>query len=428
VALEDYRPDMERCSQCSYCKFIPLDHIKSRRFSRGCPSIAYSNFNAYSARGRFAVALSLLKKQSGYTERVQDIVFKCDLCGSCDVADKICRYNLEPLQMMYELRARLVEEGHSPPQHESAIAHLRQEDNMTMKQQADRGDWAEGLDVKLVPAAPAEVLFHAGCRFSYDKALWPTIRNAVSILKDAGIDIGVMGRDEPCCGVRAYYMGYKDDFARQAKKVIKAWRAAGVKTVVTSCADGFHAFLRLYPQFGGDFEVLHTVQYIDRLIKQGKLKLTRPVPLRVTYHDPCHLGRQGEPYVPWKGKEKKIFNQVVVYAPKKPRYNGAWGVYEAPRDVLKAIPGLELVEMERIKEYAWCCGAGGGAREAYPEYSGWTAAERLEEARSTGAEAIVSACGWCERNFLDAVSAAGDKMQVFDIVDLVKKAMPARRR
>ncbi len=428
MALEDYRPDMERCSQCSYCKFIPFDQIKSWRFAKGCPSIAYNNFNAYSARGRFAVALSLLNKQSEYTEKVQDIVFKCVLCGSCDVSDKICRYNLEPLQMMHELRTRLVEDGQLLPQHMAVIGHLRKEDNMMMEPRARRGDWAEGLDIKHIPAEPAEVLFHAGCRYSYDKELWPVIRNAVTIIKDAGVDIGIMGKDESCCGARAYYMGYHGEFVKFAENAIEMWKAAGIKTVVTSCADGFHAFTRLYPRLGAYFEVLHTVQFLDRLIKQGKLKLTRNVPVRVTYHDPCHLGRQGEPYVPWEGKEKKIYNQIVVYEPRKPRYNGAWGVYEPPRDVLRAIPGLELVEMERIKEYAWCCGAGGGVKEAYPDFSNWTATERIEEAKSTGAEAIVSACGWCERNFQDAIGTAGEKIKVFDIVDLVKQAMPPRRR
>jgi Fe-S oxidoreductase len=429
VALEDFRPDMERCSQCSYCKFIPLDQIKSRRFSKGCPSIAYNNFNAYSARGRFAVALSLLNKESEYTEKVQDIVFKCVLCGSCDVSDKICRYNLEPLQMMHELRTRLVEDGQLLPQHMAVIDNLRKEDNMMMEKKANRGDWAEGLDVKLITKEPAEVLFHAGCRYSYDKELWPVIRNAVTIMKNAGVDIGIMGNDESCCGARAYYMGYHGEFVKFAENAIEMWKAAGVKTIVTSCADGFHAFSRLYPRLGAYFEVLHTVQYIERLIDQGKLKLTKSVPMRVTYHDPCHLGRQGEPYIPWEGKEKKIYNQVIVYEPRKPRYNGAWGVYETPRNILKSIPGLELVEMERIKEYAWCCGAGGGVKEAYPEFSNWTANERIEEAKSTGAEAIVTACGWCERNFLDAINTSGDKMQVFDVLDLVKQSMqPARRK
>ena len=423
MALEDYKADMERCSQCSYCKWIPFDQVKSWRFAKGCPSIGYSNFLSYSARGRFAVALSLLNKQSTYTERVVDIVYKCTTCGSCDVSDKICRYNLEPLEMIHELKFRLVEDGQILPQHTAIIEHLREENNMMMKPKAGRGDWAKGLDVKRIPGESAEVLFHAGCLFSYDEELQEKARTAVTLLKNAGVDIGIMGEEESCCGGRVYDMGYKEEFTRLAENTVKAWTEAGVKTVVTSCADGYHTFSRLYPRLGAKFEVLHTVQYLDRLIKEGKIKFSKTVPMRVTYHDPCHLGRRGEPYVPWEGKEKRVRNQIVVYEPRRPRYNGAWGVYDAPRDVLKNIPGIELVEMERIKEYAWCCGAGGGTKETYPDFSSWTAAERIEEAKSTGAEAIVSACPWCERNFIDTINAAGDKMKVFDVTDLVKRAI-----
>jgi len=423
LALEDYKADMERCSQCSYCKWIPFDQVKSWRFAKGCPSIGYSNFLSYSARGRFAVALSLLNKQSTYTERVVDIVYKCTTCGSCDVSDKICRYNLEPLEMIHELKFRLVEDGQILPQHTAIIEHLREENNMMMKPKAGRGDWAKGLDVKRIPGESAEVLFHAGCLFSYDEELQEKARTAVTLLKNAGVDIGIMGEEESCCGGRVYDMGYKEEFTRLAENTVKAWTEAGVKTVVTSCADGYHTFSRLYPRLGAKFEVLHTVQYLDRLIKEGKIKFSKTVPMRVTYHDPCHLGRRGEPYVPWEGKEKRVRNQIVVYEPRRPRYNGAWGVYDPPRDVLKSIPGIELVEMERIKEYAWCCGAGGGTKETYPDFSSWTAAERIEEAKSTGAEAIVSACPWCERNFIDTINAAGDKMKVFDVTDLVKRAI-----
>jgi Fe-S oxidoreductase len=423
MALEDYKLDMERCSQCSYCKWIPFDHIKSWRFAKGCPSIAFNNFNSYSARGRFAVALSLLNGESDYTERVRDIVFKCLLCGSCDVSDKICRYNLEPLEMMRELRIRLVQDGQALPEHKRYIDHLRTEENMVMEPRSGRGDWAEGLDVKHVKNNPAEVLFHSGCRFSYDRSLWPVIRGAINIFQKAGVDIGIMGKDESCCGARAHDMGFKEDFTGCAENLINTYREAGVKTVVTSCAKGFHAFTRLSPRLGEHFEVFHTVQYIDRLINEERLKLSKPIPLRVTYHDPCHLGRQGEPYVPWNGKEKKIRNQIVVYEPRKPRYNGAWGVYDPPRNIIRSIPALELVEMERIREYAWCCGAGGGAREGYPEFSRWTATERIEEAKSTGAQAIVTACGWCERNFIDAVDAAQEKIKVLDVVELVQHAI-----
>jgi len=165
------------------------------------------------------------------------------------------------------------------------------------------------------------------------------------------------------------------------------------------------------------------VEYIDRLIKEGKIRPTRTVPLTVTYHDPCHLGRLGEPYVPWKGKRKKIYGQIPVWEPRKPRYIGAWGVYDAPRNVLRSIPGLELVEMERTREYSWCCGAGGGAMEAYPDFSAWTAGERIAEAKSTGAEALATACPWCERNLIDAARAKNENLKVYDIVELVQKAI-----
>lgn len=423
MALEDFAAEMDRCSQCSYCKWIPFDHVKSWRFAKNCPSIAYHNFNSYSARGRYAVARSLLRGQSDYSDTVREIVFTCLTCGSCDVSCKVCRYNLEPLEMVRELKFTLVEDGQGLDEHTAIIQSLNEEQNTLQQPRAGRGAWADDLDVPRLPSEEAEVLFHAGCRLSYDRELQRSARAAVLVLREAGVDVGIMGEREICCGGRVYSMGYRDPFARLARANIEAWARAGVKTVVTSCADGYHAFKRLYPELGSQVEVLHTVELIDRLVKEGKITFRAEVPMTVTYHDPCHLGRQGEPYVPWDGVEKKIKSQIIVYEPRKPRYNGAWGVYDPPRDVLMSIPGVELVEMERIREYSWCCGAGGGVREAYPEYSAWTATERLAEAKATGAEALVTACPWCERNFLDAVTANGEAMKVYDVVDLVQRAM-----
>jgi Fe-S oxidoreductase len=424
MALEDYRPDQERCSLCSYCKWIPQDKIKSWRYAKGCPSIAYSNFNAYSARGRFSVARSLLDGKIEYTDRVLDIIYKDLACGSCVVSDKTCRYDLEPLENLLELKARAVTDGQLLAQHMPIIDHLRKEDTMILGMpKAGRGNWAKGLDVKDVTQEKAEVVFFAGCRFSYDEELQRVPRTVVNLFKQAGVDIGILGKDESCCGGRAYQMGYRGEFVKFAENNIELWKTTGIKTIVVSCSDCYYAFKRLYPQPGSKVEVLHTVEYLDRLIKQGKLKLRKAVPLKVTYHDPCHLGRQGEPNVPWNGKEKKILNQVVIYDPPKPRYSGAWGIYDPPRDVLKSIPGVELVEMERIREYAWCCGAGGGCIDAYPEFSAWTAGERITEAKSTGAEALVTACAHCERNFTDSVKATGQKLKVLDIIELVQQAI-----
>ncbi len=415
---------MARCSRCSYCKFIPFAQVKSWRFSKGCPSIEYGKFQAYSAGGRLSVALALLEERFRYedSESLLDIAYRCMLDGLCDVSDKICRFNMEPLEAMRELRFRLVEDGQLLPQHMDMIDSLRKEDNMMMKSKADRGQWAEGLDVKDLTKESAEVVFHTGCRFSFDEELKRVPRTAITLIKDAGVDAGIFGKQESCCGGQAYDMGYRGEFSKYAKSNVEAWANAGVKTVVTACSDCYHAFKRLYPQMGSTFEIVHMVEFVHRLIKEGRISFSSSIPMTVTYHDPCHLGRRGEPYIPWKGAEKKIRGQIVLHEPRKPRYNGAKGIFDPPREVLKSIPGLRLVEMERIREYAWCCGSGGGVKNAYPDFSLWTAGERVEEAKTTGAEAIVTACGWCERNFTDAIRKNGEKMKVYDILDLVQQA------
>ncbi len=424
MALEDYRALVQRCSRCSYCKWIPFAQVKSWRFAKGCPSVEYGKFQSFSASGRLAVSLALLEDRIGYTDGLLDIVFQCMLDGCCDVACKVCRYDLEPVEVMRQLRFKLIDDGQFPFQDIPLIDNLRKEDNTMMMPKADRGKWAEGLDVKDLTQEKGEVVFHAGCRFSYDEELWRIPRTAVTLLRDAGVDVGILGRDENCCGGRLCDMGYRGEFLKYAENNIDAWTTAGVKTVVTACSDGYHAFKRLYPaEMNFKFEVLHITQFLDRLIREGKIKFTKKVPMTITYHDPCHLGRRGEPHVPWSGEQKKIRGQVLIYEPRKPRYNGAAGVYDLPRNLLKSIPGITLVEMERNREYAWCCGAGAGVRERYPEFSSWTAGERIEEATFTGAEAIVSACPHCERNFTDAIADRSGAMKVYDIVDLVREAL-----
>jgi Fe-S oxidoreductase len=423
MSIKEFVAEAERCSQCSYCKWIPFDQIKSLRFGFGCPSLAYNNFNSYSARGRYAIILSLTKGWSNYTDKVKDIVYRCLNCGSCDISCKICRYNLEPLAMTRELKAQLVEDRQTLPQHAVVIDSIKKNLNTMSKPKTDRGKWSEKLNIKDLNQEKANIVFHTGCRLSYDIEQQRIARTTFTLLQKAGVDFGIMGNQESCCGGRIYDMGYRREFKECAQRNIAAWKKAGVKMVVTSCADCYHAIKRLYPEEGSSFEVLHTVEYLAQLIKDGKLKLRKTVPMKITYHDPCHLGRQGEPYIPWQGREKKINNQIIVYEPRRPRYNGAFGVYDLPRKVLKSINGIELIEMGRIREYAWCCGAGGGVREAYPDFSKWTARERVEEAKATGAEAIVSACPWCEKNFSDVISDIHEPMKVFDITDLVEQAI-----
>jgi Fe-S oxidoreductase len=399
----DLRKNAWHCDRDSNCKWIDPWEIKSARFSKVCPSSAYYLFDGYSCQGRMDVTVGLIDGELKQ-EEVHDLLgiyYKCNMCGGCDAGCKRIQ-DMEPLRVIQEMRHKLVGEGHLVPTHAPVMDSLRKEDNMMMQPKADRGKWAEGLKVKDLTREKADVVFHAGCRFSFDKEQWPVARTALSLLQKAGVDVGIMGASEVCCGGRPYEMGYKGEFTKFAEHNMEAWRNAGVKTVVTPCSDGYWAFKRLYPEVGSKFEVLHMVEFIDRLIKQGKIKFTRSIPMTVTYHDPCHLGRRDHVYVP--GEPIK-------------------GIYDAPRDIIKSIPGIEFVEMYRNKEYAWCCGAGGGAKEGYPEFNAWTAQERITEAKAVGAQAVVTACSWCERNFMDAVKTMGEKTKVYDVVELVQQAI-----
>lgn len=424
MSLEAYKPMMERCSNCLSCKWSPFDKVKSLRFGENCPSISYHHFNTFAARGRFQLALGLINQEYPMTDAIVDVIHSCTACGSCDITCKVTRYNLEPLEHNLELKAEAVRQGKILPAQERMMEALAQERTMLPgRAKADRGRWLKDVSVKDVLKDKAEVLFFAGCRFSYDEALGKAALASLRVLLKAGVDAGVLGNAEQCCAGRAYQMGFQEDFAKQAQANIKAFAKAGVKTIVTPCSDCAHAFKRLYAKLGLKIEVLHTVEVLDRLLQEGKLKFSKPVDLTVTYHDPCHLGRLGEPFVPWEGKEKKILNQVHTWEPRRPRYNGAHGIYDPPRRILAAIPGIQLAEMERIREYTWCCGAGGGCSETCPEFSQWTAGERISEANATGAEALVTACPWCEGNLKDAVDENGRTIPVLDIFELVERAL-----
>jgi Fe-S oxidoreductase len=421
MALEDYRGDMDMCCRCSCCKFVPMQMVKGFQYANVCPSIAKYNYHAYSGGGRLNIASSMLKKGFSYSDRLLDIVYNCQMCGACGVS---CNYamDMEVLEPISEFRMKCIEDGQTNPALENVINGLRKTGSL-VPVKGKRGDWAAGLDLKDATKEQVDVLYHVGCLTSYDKDMQKLARATVKILQKAGVNFGIAGDTETCCGGRAYQMGYKEDFLNQAKKNMAIIKKAGVKTLVTGCADGYQALKVLYDRYDlkGDLEVLHISEYIDRLIKEGKLKPRNKVDISVTYHDPCRLGRLGEPWVHWEGK--KIPGDKFVFDPPKVYRRGTYGVYEPPRDVLKSIPGIKLTEMTRIKEYAWCCGAGGGVIESNPGFATWTARERIDEAVSTGAEAIVTACPWCEKNFNEALKESGSGIKVFDIVELVEKAI-----
>jgi Fe-S oxidoreductase len=373
-----------------------------------------------------ALGLALAEgKLDDVTDELLNIVYRCTACGACDSS---CKYNseLEVLWSIYSTRAHLVSTGNFLPEHLMIIDSLRKEDNTMTQPKADRAKWAQGLNIRdLSQGGQAEVIYHAGCLYCYDPDMSSIARDAVTLLKQAGIDLGFMGSNETCCGSMAFQLGFQGEFIKYAESNIDDWNTAGAKRVVTSCACGFGIMKAVYPLLGKEmkFEVLHITQFLDELIKEGKLQLSKSIPARVTYHDPCNLGRNSEQYVPWKGMEKKVLGQFILREPEKVVHRGWEGVYEPPRDIIRRVPGIEFVEMERIREYSWCCGAGSGVKLSMDDFALWTASERIKEAESVAAEAIVTACPWCERNFKDAIAQSGDHLMVYDVVELVKQAL-----
>jgi Fe-S oxidoreductase len=416
VALKS---DMEGCSRCSLCKWIPMAQIKSWRFAKVCPSVERYNFHAYSGGGKLIAANSLLEGRCELDERLMEIIYKCQLCGACQVSCQAYRDDIDLADVLLALRARCVTEGYIMEEHMLAIDSLKKENNMLGMLKADRGNWAHGLALPNINTQKVEVLFHAGCRYSYDDDLHETVRGWAGLFRDAGVDLGIAGKEESCCGGRAYEMGFRGEMKNFAEDMISRVKASGATTLVTPCSDCYYTFKYLYPKNGFDLgvKILHATEYADLLIKEKQIEPCQSVPLRVTYHDPCHLGRRGEVYKSgWDGDNKLL-------RPVRFKQMGNLGIFDPPRDIIRSVPGIELVEMERIREYSWCCGAGGGVLEAFPEFASWTAADRIEEAKSCGAEAIVTACPWCERVFRDQIEECGETMKVYDIIDLLSMSL-----
>jgi Fe-S oxidoreductase len=422
MALSDYQKDMETCCRCSTCKFIPLENVKGYANVNVCPSIARYNFQAYSGSGRLALGMALLEKEIKPSDKLLEVVYNCQMCGACDVS---CKYamDMEVLEPINAVRRECVESGHTLPVFDKMIGKMRKSGRLAAGGTTLKGAWYDGLDVQDSQRAKTEVVYFAGCRTASNPALWKNAQAAVKLLQKAGIDIGTAGREETCCGGRAFYLGYQADFLKQAKANTVKWKKNGIKTIVTGCAECYHAFKVLYDRFElmAGIEVVHTSQYFASLIKSGKLVPSKAQNLTLTYNDPCHLGRMGEPYIHWSGKQ--LAGQIRLFDPPKEFRRGSFGVYEPPREVLKSLPGVTLLEMDRRKEFAWCCGAGGGVLENNPQFAQWTAGERTREAAATGARTIVTACPGCQGLLSATVKKQKMNMQVMDLAEVLAGAI-----
>jgi Fe-S oxidoreductase len=391
MVLDEVKEWLYGCTHCGTCKDV-LDI-----FTPACPAGERYQLESYFASGKMLIARGIVSGVLDLDDDdIRDRLYACTGCLSCEQQCGVYHHQ-HIFEVVRALRAEAVTRGALNPAYMVMIEGLKNEDNVFGRPKAGRGDWAKGLEIPEAGQVKVDVAYHAGCLLSFDPELWEVPRSAIALLRAAGVAAGIMGAEESCCGGRAYEIGYRGEFTKYAEHFLETFNSLGVGRVVTSCSDGYSTFKNVYPKAGIEirFEARHMVEYLDELVQNGKLKFTKKVPLKVTYHDPCHLGR----------------------------HLGENGVYDAPRRVLAALPGVEMVEMERRRENAWCCGAGAGVSQANPDLALWTANERLREAGETGAAALVTACPWCERNFKDAAREYGDDMAIYDIAELARMAL-----
>jgi len=415
---EEYERMIKKCLRCSICKWIPALQVKSQKYATICPAMDMYNFHTYSGGGKIIMALSYHLGRIGPSEELRDMVYKCTECGGCAVSCKFLN-TLEPLEIMSEFREKLVKDGCGPmPVQQKYIEAVKNVNNPYNEPREKRTEWLP-KDIQTDPNS--KILFYVGCTASYRRKEMAIA--AAHVMNAAGIKFRLL-EDETCCGSPILRTGVKDAFLDSMNKNLDAIDALNVDTVVFACAGCYDTFKVDYPLHRKyNFEVKHAVELFDELIQNGKLKLTTEVPLTVTYHDPCHLGRNAERYEEWDGDEVELMPFIKINIPEKKKRCGANGIYDAPRNILKSIPGLKLNEMERIMEYSYCCGAGAGVKSAFPEFALHTAQTRLEEAEDTGAEIIVSACPFCSTNLQDGIKEKDSKLQFLDISELILMAL-----
>ena len=421
ITLENLRHDANGCIRCSNCKWVDHIYMKSVRFARICPITQKHAFNLYSAPGLMYSALAIMDNGIRFTPALLDALYKCTSCGACDVR---CKRNLDPeiLSVIEALKAKAVEVGAGPmAEHRAVAKNIETTHNRYSAPHADRLNW---LTEDIKPSVKADILYFVGCAASYAD---PSIARATArTLLSAGTDF-MVSTDETCCGHLLYSTGQFDAFKRQAERNIKMLEQSGAKTVLLSCAEGYKTWKVDYPKIldkstsDMNYNVVHITEHVDTLLKSGHVTFTKQVPLKVTYHDPCNLGRLSEPWYHWEGTYERygVPNPVKHF-----RRDGHAGVYEPPRNILKSIPGIELVEMERMKENAWCCGGGSGAELAFPEFASWAASERIGEAKETGAEAIVTSCPVCKQLFQRTAKENQTNMKTYDMAEIIEKALP----
>lgn len=380
-----YKDDIHRCFRCGYCKF-PGDWSDVTN----CPAYARFRMESYSTGGRLWLIRAWVNGELQWSEHLGRIVYACAACNNC-VEKCPLSFSDDIVQMVVAAKNEMVELGLLPTPVKTYLQNVQLHGNPYGLAAKRRGEWM--ADLAVAPYDDQEFLLFVGSEGAYDSRAQQAARALARTLQAAGLSFGVLGKDETDDGNEVELLG-EDGLAEMvAQQNIQTFQKKGVRKIVTFSPHAFNAFKTIYPKYGGRFEVWHYTQLLAQLMRKGAIKPAGAEAAKITFHDPCFLGR-------WHNE------------------------YKAPRQVLQAIPGVQLVEMARNKKSALCCG--GGAGNAVIDLLGGSpdspARIRAREAAATGAAVLAVACPNCLTMLEDAVKVEGleDRLAVRDIAELIR--------
>jgi Fe-S oxidoreductase len=376
---------VRRCRHCNYCySDCPLFESTRGFVTQGPSGLMTSIY--------YGIRWNLLEGKDG--EDLRDILYACTTCGSCELRCKKSATNTPIVEVIEAGRKLLLEKMIGPlVQQRTALESIYKYGNPYGELPEKRLAWLSDTKVKRLKEEKAEVLYYVGCTASYEPELHNVARSLVKILQLLEVDFGIL-EAETCCGDPVRTLGDEVLFQELIGQNLEKFRLAGVKTIVTTSPHCFNAFLKKYENFDKEFEVKHYTSFLAQAFEQKKPSFKKQFPHTITYHDPCYLGKRN-------------------------------GIYDPPRALLKAIPGVKLVEMEMTREDSLCCGGGGGRMYAEVEEEKRLADTRLGHALEAGADVIATACPWCHIMLQNSARdlQMEDKIKVRDIAELLVEAL-----
>jgi heterodisulfide reductase subunit D len=376
---------LKQCIRCNTCKYTYKGFMKS------CPSGETFKFESYWASGRIRLARGLLMGKLQWTQDILHPIFACTTCGACEDSCQ-APHSDRIVDIIEGLREFAVKHVGAPDNQAKLPPLVAQHFNPYGVPHSDNQDIR--TKYKLNPTA--SVVYFIGCTSNYRQQ---QLRDAtLSVLQKLGVDFTVV--DEYCCGSPLIRTGQIDQVPHLMKHNTEKIAATGAKMVVTSCSGCFRTMKKDFVKFGviPNVEVLHTSEFINKLLTPAEMKRLQqkagkiPALKNVTYHDPCHLGHH-------------------------------MAVFDPPREMLAKLPGIQLLEMPRNRDHAWCCGAGGGVKVGYPDWALTISKERVEEAQQTGATTLVSTCPFCKTNLSQANEQYKTNLQVIDLIELLNEVI-----